>query len=312
MGRLLGRSGLASGPDGFLAPAGDAARHPAHSLAEKIDERFAPLVEPVEVVNPLSRDSEVLRTSSFATLLETVAANLRLGNRDVLLFEIGHSYVPRPGDLPEERRVLTVATGATRTSPEWGRTIANDFYWLKGVAETVLDRLAIGPRHYRPLRHPLFHPARSAGIVLPGPVETPVGVLGEVEPDVRARFDLDEPAYLLALDLDALLPLATRGRQVVPVSRFPANVQDVAVVVPSTVTSESIEDLIRQTGLPLVKSVDLFDVYQGSPIPAGKINLAYHITYQAPDRTLTDAEVAAVHHRIEQALVGQLAAELRA
>jgi phenylalanyl-tRNA synthetase beta chain len=72
-----------------------------------------------------------------------------------------------------------------------------------------------------------------------------------------------------------------------------------------------IEELIRKTGMPLVRSTELFDVYQGPPIPAGKINLAYHITYQAPDRTLTNAEVDDLHARIVQALVGRLGAELR-
>jgi phenylalanyl-tRNA synthetase beta chain len=107
------------------------------------------------------------------------------------------------------------------------------------------------------------------------------------------------------------LSLARSTRVVEPIPRFPPVVQDLALVVDSGVSSESIEELIREVGMPLVKSVELFDIYQGPPIPAGKINLAYHLVYQATDRTLTDAEVAEVQRKVEQAVTGQLGAELR-
>src|SRR5207249_5960816 len=119
------------------------------------------------------------------------------------------------------RLILTIATGAYRSGPAWGSRVEVDFYWLKGIAEAVLDRLAIGDRAYVPLHHAIFHPTRSAAILAPGPKGQLLGVLGEVETDVRAAFDLDEPAFLLALDLDAVLRLATRAREVTRVPRYP-------------------------------------------------------------------------------------------
>lgn len=292
----------------------NAAEGYATVLADQIRARFAPTdVEPLEIMNPLSRDSEVLRTSTFGSLLDTLRLNLRVTDRDVLLFEIGKLYLPRSGALPDERRILTVTTGEHRSSPTWGARIDNDYFWLKGVAENVLERLGVGRRVFRPIRHPLFHPARSAAILLRDAADGDllVGVLGEVEPVVRATFDLDQPAYLLALDLERLLPRATRRRQIVPIQRFPPSTRDIALIVPSEVTSEDIEDLVREAGMPLVKAVDLFDIYQGPPIPAGKINLAYHVTYQAPDRTLTGDEVDAVQARIVRSLLDRFGAELR-
>jgi phenylalanyl-tRNA synthetase beta chain len=310
MGRLLGPSGRAAGRDSFMAPASNGATAATRSLAEQITERFAPLdLEPVEVVNPLSRDAEALRTTSLANMLETVRANLRVADRDVSLFEIGRTYIPRVGDLPEERRILTVGAGAYRSGLRWGARVENDFFWLKGIGEAVLDRLAVGPRRYRPIRHPIFHPTRSAAILTAE--DKLLGVLGEVEPDIRTAFDIDQPAFLLAVDLDLAFSLATWAFRVVPIPRFPPVVQDLAVIVPTSVQSAQIEEMVREVGQPLVKSVELFDIYQGAPIPAGKINLAYHITYQAADRTLTDAEAAEVQRKIEQALVGELNAELR-
>jgi phenylalanyl-tRNA synthetase beta chain len=204
-----------------------------------------------------------------------------------------------------------VGTGAYRSGASWGKRVENDFFWLKGIAEVVLDRLGLDNRAYRPLRNPLFYPTRSAAIVLPGAPDRLLGVLGEVEPDVRAAFDIDQATYLLAIDLDVALADATRVRSVVPLPRFPSVIQDVAVIVSSDITSSAVEELVRDVGMPLVKSVELFDIYQGPPIPDGKVNVAYHITYQAPDRTLTDSDVADVHRKIERALIGQLGAELR-
>lgn len=311
IGRLRPRE-LPLGAESFQAPARLTSGYGAADLGQAVTERFAPLdVEPVEVLNPLSRDSECMRTTSFSNLLETVRANLRVTDENVLLFEIGRIYLPRPNNLPEERNVLTVATGAYRSGAAWGQRAENDFFWLKGIAEATLDRLRIANRIYRALRQPIFHPTRSAAILVPGEPDRLIGVLGEVEPEVRAAFDIDQPAFLFALDLDAALPLASSVRQCVPIPRFPPIGQDLAVVIPTTVSSEQIEELIREVGMPLVKDIELFDIYQGPPIPAGKINLAYHITYQALDRTLTNEEAAAVQRRVEQALVAKLDAELR-
>ena len=314
LGRLIGSGATLAGASSFMASttATDQEYRSPHDLAQLVSARFVPLdVQPVEVANPLSADNECLRTTSFGTALETLRNNLRNAERDVLLFEVGHTYLPRLNDLPDERNVLTVVAGAYRTGPSWGTRLENDFFWLKGIAEATLERLGIGEQVYRPLRHHIFHGARSAAILVPGQPEKLLGILGEVEPEVRAAFDVDQPAYLLAIDLDEALRLASGQRTVQPIPRFPPVVQDLAVIVATDVTAEAIERLIRESGMPLVKSVELFDIYQGPPIPAGKINLAFHITYQASNRTLTDGEVAELHDKIERALVGELAAELR-
>lgn len=312
LGRLMGREGRLAGASAFMAPPDVASGYGSYELAHEVTARFAPLdVEPVALLNPLSADSECLRTAAFGSLLETLRNNLRVTDVNAGLFEIGRVYIPRVNALPEEREMLTVACGPDRSGSTWGGRLPNDFFWLKGIAEATLDRLGIAERAYKPLTHPIFHPARSAAIIVPEPDERLIGVLGEVEPDVRSAFDIDQPAFLFALDLEAALPLATRARPVTQVPRFPPVVQDLAVIVESGITSAEIEALARDVGMPLVKSITLFDVYQGPPIPAGQISLGYHITYQAVDRTLTDAEVAAVHGKIEQALVAELGAELR-
>ncbi|HLG50826.1 MAG TPA: phenylalanine--tRNA ligase subunit beta [Chloroflexota bacterium] len=312
LGRLMGREGRLAGASSFMGPAPALPTDASVDLARAVTERFTPVdVEPVELVNPLSADTECLRTSTFGSMLETLQRNLRLAECDVLLFEIGRIYLPREHTLPEERRMLTVGTGAYRSGWNWGERTAIDFFWLKGIAETLFDRLGLGRRVYRQLQHPLFHPARSAAVLLDQRPEPLIAVLGEVDPEVRAAFDIDQPVFLLGVDLEVVLPLATRQRSIQPIPRFPPVIQDLAIVIGASITADQIAELIRRVGAPLVMAIELFDVYQGPPIPAGKVSLAYHIIYQAPDRTLTDAEVAEVHHRIEQALVGELGVELR-
>lgn len=320
LGRLLPSSGRSAGAESYMAPVATAASHLEDPLAAAVAERLIPLnVEPVEILNPLSSELECMRTTAFGSLLDTLSSNLRHADRDVNLFEIGRIYLPRDGDLPEERPVLTAVMGAYRSGRSWGSREATDFFDLKGVAEVLLDRLRVAGAVFRPVTHPAFHPVRAAAIAL-GPLGSDgqiepsrvFGVVGEVAEDVRRAFDVDERAFLLGVDLGRLLPAATGQPRHSPAPRFPAVVQDVAVVLDVAVPAETVEGLIRRVGQPLVKRVELFDVYQGDPIPAGKRSLAYHIAYQSPERTLTDEEVAEIHRRIERALVGELGAQLRA
>ena len=293
-----------------LAPAGAAVSDPlAREAAERLLDVTTP---PVQIANPMTADMGILRTSTVPALLDHLARGLRVQDRDVALFELGRAYIPRQGDLPEERRVLTVGCGQWVSGRQWGSKEEADFYALKAVAGAVLETLGAGAAAYQAAAHPVFHPGRTAVItVTPAeqkgkPRPLVVGILGEVHPAVRAAFDIKERACLLALDMDRLLALSGHRPAYQPLSKFPPVVQDLAVVVDATVPAARVEEAIRHGGGKLLKSLAFFDRYQGEPIPAGKVSLAYSLTFQAEDRTLTDEDVAAVHRKI----VGRLAAEV--
>ena len=312
MGRLLPPGAT---PDTVLQAFGQEGDDSA-ALAREITERLIPLdVQPLEIFNPLSADASVMRTTALASALQTLSNNLRHFDRDVNLFEIGRIYLPRDGDLPEERRVLTLVTGAYRSGRRWGSREENDFFDIKGVVETLLDRLGIADCRFRPVVHPTFHPGRAAAITLESDGGASqgqlVGVVGEVNDRVLAAFDIDQPAYLAGLDLGRLIAVASLYRIYEPLPRFPAVLQDIAVVVDETVPASRVVDAIVKAGGQLVRHAELFDVYRGAPLPEGKKSLAYHITYQAPNRTLTDREVAMVDERIRKALRQQLGATFR-
>jgi len=275
---------------------------------------------PLALANPLSPDYSVLRTSTVPALLDTLARNLRHQDRDVALFELGTCFLPRQADLPEERKVLAVACGQYRRGPTWGSRAEVDFFQFKGLAEELLARLGIAGVVYQAAAYPVFHPGRCALVAVremgskgqrAGPV-LPLGLLGEVHPLIRQRFDLAERVWLLALDVERLLPLATGERRHVPLPKFPPVVQDIAVIVDAAVPAARVAETVRQAAGGILAGLQLFDVYQGEPIPAGQKSLAYSLTYQAPDRTLTDEEVARTRERIVQRLAKELGATLRA
>jgi phenylalanyl-tRNA synthetase beta chain len=138
-----------------------------------------------------------------------------------------------------------------------------------------------------------------------------LGIAGEAHPQVCERFDLpDQPVAILELDLDLLLA-HRQPRRYQPIPRFPAVLEDIALVVDTDTPAQAVEDAIRTAGGPLLRRIELFDLYQGEPIPPGKKSLAYALTFQAEDRSLTDDEVRTVYQRIQQHTATALGAEPR-
>ncbi|MFQ6058376.1 MAG: phenylalanine--tRNA ligase subunit beta [Anaerolineae bacterium] len=271
----------------------------------------APTPDYIRLTNPISSDRVVMRRTLMSSLLENLRLNLKHTDR-VTIFEIGRVYLPREGEkLPQEPRRLALAMTGPRHARSWLTPSAEemDFYDLKGVVETLLARLHLTDWEFAPAQHPTFHPGRAARLMVDG---RELGVLGEVHPLVRAHFDLpDQRICLLELDLEGLLAVAERAHYYQPISRFPAVTQDIALVVDEDVPAQRVEDLIVKAGGKLLREVTLFDLYRGAQIPEGKKSLAYALTFQADDRTLTDEEVAELQRRIQRRLEEEIGARLR-
>jgi phenylalanyl-tRNA synthetase beta chain len=185
-----------------------------------------------------------------------------------------------------------------------------DFFDLKGVVEAILGRLHVTGAVYEAADHPTYQPGRTARLTVNG---VGIGLMGELHPAVRQAFDLPDRRVAIAeLDLELLLAQVPPAWFVEPISPYPAVLQDLAVVVGEAVPAASVQDLIVQTAGFLLKSVQLFDVYRGAPVPEGKKSLAYALTFQSRDKTLSDALVAKQVERIVQRLRRELGAELRA
>jgi phenylalanyl-tRNA synthetase beta chain len=239
----------------------------------------------------------------------------------VQIFEVGKVFLLTPGEeLPDEPRHLSLVMTGPREDRHWlagdgseaavGSGQGLDFFDLKGVVETLLARLHVDGASYEPAEHPTFQPGRTARLQIDGQT---IGYLGEIHPAVREAFGLPEQRLAAAeLDLDALLARVPTAWFVEPISAYPAVLQDLAVVVDQEVPAATVRDLIAKTGGFLLKEVQLFDRYQGEPVPEGKVSLAYALTFQAPDKTLRDEIVARQVQRIVQVLEKELGAQLRA
>lgn len=266
----------------------------------------------ITVANPISADRLVMRKTLLPGLLDVVTQNARVRDR-LWFFEIGPVFLPEQGaSLPAEPRRLGIVMAGLGVPASWrdpnpGRT---DFFELKGVVEALLRGLHLPAGGFEPTSHPPFTPGRTARLVVEG---QGLGLLGEIHPDLRTVFDLPAvPICLAELDLDALLQRVTLTYRVSPVPRFPPALRDIAVVVDEGVPAAQLTEVIRAAAGPLLAEARLFDVYRGKQVPPGQKSLAFSLAFQAPDRTLTDAEVEAETARILDAVSRRLGARLRA
>jgi phenylalanyl-tRNA synthetase beta chain len=265
----------------------------------------------VRVINPIASDRDVLRQSLLTSVIEIIERNARLRER-MALFEIGPVFaVAEEGELPEETAMLALALTGPRSLPAWqgADQAPMDFYDLKGVLDGLFEGLHLGGVRYEPAQHPSFHPGKCARILLG---ERYLGILGELHPLVRERFELPaSPLLASELDLQSILTAIPQRYEVEGVPTFPPVLEDLALVLDESIPAEQVEAAIRQAGGKTLAALRLFDVYRGEQIGIGKKSLAYSLTYQAADRTLTDSDVLQIRQRIVRRLEQELRAKLR-
>lgn len=261
----------------------------------------------IRVANPISVERTVLRQTVLASLLDNAVTNMHHHPR-LQIFEVGSIYHAVDGDLPEEPRRLGILMMGPRDVAGWMGGASNDyidFYDIKGVVDGLLDGLRVPHQDtvYEPAEHSSFHPGRVATLKIS---DKAVGVFGEVHPLVREAFglglDLNKPVLAAEFDLDLLLKLAPSDHQVAAIPVLPPAYRDIAVVVDEDRPAAEIEDIIWQRGGYLLREVNLFDVYRGESIPAGKKSLAYALTFQSDDQTLTDKAINKLQKKIIEKL----------
>ena len=263
---------------------------------------------PLKLANPMSSREQYMRTSLLPGLLSTMAANQARETGPVAIFELGRVYLDQGRRLPDEREMAAGLMAGPRWDIHWtGGEGALDFYDVKGLVGVALERLGVNVS-YSPCSDPSMHPARSAKLESNG---TEIGVVGEIHPAVVESFGSQrKPVAAFILDVEALIKAASAsGHSYRPFGRFPAAIRDLALLVPEDVPADRVSTLIQNHRL--VDDVKLFDVYLGENIPTGKRSLAYHIQFQAMDRTLNSDEVSKAFDSLVARLGRELGAELR-
>jgi phenylalanyl-tRNA synthetase beta chain len=275
-----------------------------------------PRANPVRISNPLSEDQSVMRTTVLGSLLDVAQRNLARGTDRVALFESGRVYLnaPSPGSFPGERaapdhephRIACLAVGPLVVESWRGGGEPTDFFALKGALEALAGQLG-ADLDFEPAEEPFLRPGRTAHVSAGGQV---AGWIGELHPLVCREWDL-EAATAFEVDLATLVAAASAGEETYEdVTTFPAVYQDLAVVVPTEVPAADLRAAVQAGGGELLRSAEVFDLYEGEQVGEGRKSIALRLEFRAPDRTLTDEEVAEQRATIEGELT-KIGGELR-
>ncbi|MCJ7640484.1 MAG: phenylalanine--tRNA ligase subunit beta [Desulfobacterales bacterium] len=265
----------------------------------------------LQVRNPLSEDLSILRTSLIPGLLETARYNFSRKNLNFKIFEMKRVFLAEEGErLPREKKYLTGLATGFDADPHWAKASRPvDFYDVKGLIEDLLEALHVKGVRFSQVRDiPYLHPGKTARVW----VEEGVwGILGEIHPQILDRYEFPGKAYLFEIDFDQVLAREGEERRVKLLPKFPAVYRDLSLVVDEALEAADISKGIWNLQQPFIDEVNLFDVYQGAPIPQGKKGVSYRIRYQSNDRTLTDEEVNQYHNGVISRLRDAFQAELR-
>lgn len=282
-----------------------------HSL---VDSKCADLVgrsdEVVKVRNPLSEDLDSLRVSLAVNLLQVIARNQARGIDDMALFEVGKVFSKVGGEIFEHRAIAGAAVGELWRSG-WSlplEALNADFFWCKGMVESLLQGLLVRDVSFRRCENALLHPTRAAKVMVG---DREIGILGEVAPSVIEFFDLKGRPCVFELDFAALMDVTPKSATYKPLPKYPALRRHIAVVVREYIPYEDVCKLVLQSGAEILEDVRLLDVYKGPQIAPDCRSLTLELVFRSFERTLTDEEVNDVLSRIKNVLSETLGASFR-
>jgi phenylalanyl-tRNA synthetase beta chain len=264
----------------------------------------------LRLANPISEEAPALRTTLLPGLAEVAGRNLARGLDGVAVYELGAVFLPNPDqELPDEPLTLGILLAGQAPAGRFDDPRRPfDFADAKGVAEGLVAALGVPGVGYRPEEPPPYHPGRCAALLLE---DRPVGLLGQLHPRVAVAWELPAASFAVELELAPLLAAVPRMRPAPTPSPYPELTFDVAFLVPPGVAASDLEAALREAGGDLLTRLTLFDAYEGPPLPPGHRNLAYRVALQAADRTLTDADGAAIRDRMAALAAARTQAVLR-
>jgi phenylalanyl-tRNA synthetase beta chain len=277
-----------------------------------------PIRNAVTLLNPLSEDQKIMRTMMLPSLLQNISRNTSRQNNDLRLFEIGKVFHPVADEpLPNENmRVAGVISGRQHpgSSLLHFETATVDVYDCKGIVEAILQEVRLSkvvktvsrnhentvPRYIQPGSYIVF----QAG-------DNQLGALGKIDNEVLKAFGIKQDVFLFDLDLDMIAELNPEPKSFRQLPKFPSVDRDIALVVPEAVAAGELLSAIDNAREALVESVEIFDVYRGDSVGAGKKSIAITLTYRSVEQTLDDNTVNKVHQRLIQMLEKDFQGKLR-
>lgn len=270
------------------------------------------LREAISLLNPITDEFPQLRTTLMGGILDTVVNNLARKNSDMKIYEIGAVYLPQSlplKELPQEPVMLCGALTGKRNRTGWNEAQEIvDFYDAKGTVEFLFERLGITGYSVKGEAHPALHPGKTAVFYKDA---IPLALVGEVHPSVLASYEINRKVFLFEANVEQLVQMAILTPQYKSLPKYPFVIRDLALVLPVSVLADEVQKAITASAGPLLKEVNLFDVYSGQQVPEGYKSMAYALNFQADDRTLTDEEVDGYCKNIVTYMEKNIGAQLR-
>lgn len=265
----------------------------------------------VSIMNPLSEDQSVMRTTLVPGLLQTARHNFGHKNEDLRIFELSKVFLPGAGEpLPREpHHIALLMAGRRMPSALYGNEEEVDFTDIKGAVEAVLEPFYLQDISFRAEELPSYMDGQQAASVYVS--GSRIGALGRLDPQVAERFDLKRTIYLFEGDFDKIFTLRQPHPLFRSLPKFPAVARDMAIVLDEGIAAQEAMDIIRKQQEPLLEHVEVFDIYRNPQLGSGKKSIGYRLVYRAPDRSLTDEEVNEVHGRLTGEVLRSLNAVLR-
>ncbi|KKF56194.1 phenylalanyl-tRNA synthase subunit beta [Streptococcus uberis 6780] len=264
-----------------------------------------------ELMWPMTIERSALRQNIVSGMLDTIAYNVARKQKNLAIYEIGKVFEQNADpkvDLPNERDTFAFAlTGLVAEKDFQTQATAVDFYYAKGILESLFSKLNLKVTFVAEKDMASMHPGRTARILLG---EETIGFLGQVHPHVANDYDIPE-TYVAELNLQAIEANMASTQIFTEISKQPAVSRDIALLVDDQLSHQDIVTIIEGLGLKYLESIKLFDVYAGANIEPGKKSMAYSLTFQNPQESLRDEEVAKYMNKISEALLEKANAQVR-
>ena len=264
-----------------------------------------------ELMWPMTVERSVLRQNMVSGILDSLAYNVARKNKNLSLYEIGKVFDQTGNpkeDLPNEINSFAFAlTGLVNEKDFQTKPVAVDFFYAKGVVEALFAKLGLTAEYAASNQIKSMHPGRTALISING---QPVGFVGQVHPATAKAYDIPE-TYVAELNLSAIEEQLQPAQPFTEITKFPAVSRDVALLLKAEITHQEVLDAILAAGVKRLTDIKLFDIFSGDKLGVGLKSMAYSLTFQNPEASLTDEEVAKYMEKIEKSLTEKLGAEVR-
>lgn len=272
----------------------------------------SPLRKAVPIMNPLSDEYPLVRTTLLSSIFDNLARNLARKNDDVALFEVGSVFFPKAlpvTELPDEVVKIAGAITGRRNAQGWNQTNDMvDFYDAKGIIEELLANLRVTRYTVEAGTHYAMHPGKTALFKKGRDV---IATVGEVHPAVLSAYGITKPVYIFELDVTTVMKYMAKDLKYKALPKYPATSRDLAMLVDVDVNAADIEKAMTKAAGQNLTQITLFDVYTGKQVEEGKKSLAFSLTFQSNDKTLTDAEIDPAIEKIVAKLQKDFNANLR-